>query len=118
MQASLKEVMQQMEELAIIRKSSLPYSSPVVVLKKKDRGNRICVHFRRLNKVTIIDPQPVPSPADSFLGMRGDRHFSNQSINQSMNQSNFYSANIPGEVRLIGATAKSMFNSKIEETLP
>ena len=39
----------------------------------------------------------------------------NQPINQSINQSNFYSANIPGEVRLSGATAKSVFNSKIEE---
>ena len=39
-------------------------------------------------------------------------------INQSINQSNFYSANIPNEARLSGATAKSVFNSKIEETVP
>ena len=37
---------------------------------------------------------------------------------RSINQSNFYSANIPGEARLSGATAKSVFNSKIEETVP
>ena len=41
-----------------------------------------------------------------------------QSINQSINQSNFYSANIPGEARLSDATAKSLLNSKIEETVP
>ena len=39
-------------------------------------------------------------------------------INQSINQSEFYSANIPGEARLSGVTAKSVFNSKIEETVP
>ena len=39
-------------------------------------------------------------------------------INQSINQSNFYSANIPGKARLSGTTAKSVFNSKIEETVP
>ena len=39
-------------------------------------------------------------------------------IYQSINQSNFYSANIPGEARLSGATTKSVFNSKIEETFP
>ena len=37
---------------------------------------------------------------------------------ESINQSNFYSANIPGEARLSGATAKSVFNSKMEETVP
>ena len=60
-----------MEEMGIIQKSSSPYSSPVVV--KKDGGNRICVDFERLKKIAIIDPQPVPSPADSSLGMREDR---------------------------------------------
>ena len=35
-----------------------------------------------------------------------------------INQSKFYSANIPGEARLSGATAESVFNSKIEETVP
>ena len=39
-------------------------------------------------------------------------------INQSINQSNFYNANISGKARLSGATAKSVFNSKIEETTP
>ena len=33
-----------------------------------------------------------------------------------INQSKFYSANIPGKARLSGATAKSVLNSKIEET--
>ena len=56
-QASLKEELQKMEEMGIIRKSGSPYSSPVVVVKKKDGGNRICVDFRRLNKVNVIDNQ-------------------------------------------------------------
>ena len=39
-------------------------------------------------------------------------------INQSINQSNFYSAIIPSKARLSGVPAKSVFNSKIEETVP
>ena len=35
---------------------------------------------------------------------------------QSINQSNVYNVNIPGEDRLNGTTAKSVINSKIEET--
>ena len=33
-------------------------------------------------------------------------------------QSNFYSANIPGEARLSGATAESVLDSNIKETVP
>ena len=40
------------------------------------------------------------------------------SINQSINQSNFYSANISGVARLSGATSKSVLNSKIVEVVP
>ena len=36
----------------------------------------------------------------------------NQASDQSINQSKFYSANIPGEARLSGATAISVFKSK------
>ena len=86
MQASLKEELQQMEEMGIIRKSGSPYSSPVVVVKKKDGCNLICVDFRRLNKVTIIDPQPAPSPADSFLGTREDRYFSKLDLTKGYHQ--------------------------------
>ena len=41
-----------------------------------------------------------------------------QHFNQSINQSNFYSANILGEAMFSGATAKSVLNRKIEETVP
>ena len=49
-------------------------------------GNRICLDFKRLNKVTIIDPQPVPSPVDSFFGMREDRYFSKLDLTKGYHQ--------------------------------
>ena len=35
----------------------------------------------------------------------------------SIDESNFYSTNIPGEARLSGTTAESVFNSKRDETI-
>ncbi|GFR76627.1 Reverse transcriptases (RTs) from retrotransposons domain-containing protein [Elysia marginata] len=55
-----------MEDLEIIRKSSSPYSSPVVVVKKKDGSNRVCIDFRRLNKLFTFDPQPM-KPQRTFF---------------------------------------------------
>ncbi|KAK3750491.1 hypothetical protein RRG08_053861 [Elysia crispata] len=76
LQPSLKKELQHMEDVGIIRKSDSPYASPVVVVKKKDGSNRSCIDFRRLNKITVTNPQPVPSPADSFLVKSEDKYFS------------------------------------------
>ena len=74
-----------MEDLGIIRKSDSPYASPVVVVKE-DGSNRICIDFRRLNKITVTDPQPVPSPAESFLGMSEDKYFSKLDLTKGYHQ--------------------------------
>ena len=75
-----------MEELGIIRKSDPPYASLVVVEKNKGGSNRICIDFRRLNKITVTDPQPVPSSAESFLGMSKDKYFSKLDLTKDYHQ--------------------------------
>ena len=54
---SLKKDITDMMKMGVIRESSSPYASPVVIVKKKDNTNRICVDYRRLNKLTIFDPE-------------------------------------------------------------
>jgi len=46
-----------MIKIGVIRQSSLPYASPVVVVKKKDNTNRVCLDYRKLNKLTVFDPE-------------------------------------------------------------
>ena len=75
-----------MEDLGITRKSDSSYASPVVVVKKRDGSNRICINFRRLNKITVTDPQPVPSLAESFLGMTEEKYFSTLDLTKGYHQ--------------------------------
>ena len=42
-------------EAVIIRPSTSPYSSPMVLVKKKDGKLRVCVEYRQLNAKTIRD---------------------------------------------------------------
>ncbi|KRH92288.1 putative LTR transposable element, partial [Pseudoloma neurophilia] len=40
-------------ELEIIRHSNSKYASPVILVRKKDGGWRLCVDYRKLNALTV-----------------------------------------------------------------
>ena len=50
-----------MIDMNVIRPSESPYSSPVVVVRKRDEINRICIDYRRLNRITLPDSEPMTS---------------------------------------------------------
>lgn len=45
----------------IIRDSCSEYASPIVVVRKKDETNRLCVDYRELNSKIEKDRYPFPS---------------------------------------------------------
>ena len=72
---SLKPVVEhevhKMLQQGVVRPSTSPWSSPVVMVRKKDGGWRFCVDYRKVNSVTRQDTYPLPridATLDSLAG--------------------------------------------------
>ncbi|XP_037526427.1 uncharacterized protein LOC119403570 [Rhipicephalus sanguineus] len=70
-----KEV-REMEKLGIIEKSESPYNSPVILVKKPDGTNRLCIDFRRLNNVLVADSEPMTRTDAVFATVANKKYFS------------------------------------------
>ena len=53
-------------ESGMISPSESAYSSPIVMVKKKDGSMRMCFDYRKLNDVTIKDAHPLPPINQSY----------------------------------------------------
>ena len=56
----IKQHIDEMLENNIIRPSTSPWSSPIVMVKKKSGEDRFCIDFRKLNSVTKQDKYGLP----------------------------------------------------------
>ncbi|CAG2214079.1 Retrovirus-related Pol polyprotein from transposon 17.6,Transposon Ty3-I Gag-Pol polyprotein,Transposon Ty3-G Gag-Pol polyprotein,Retrovirus-related Pol polyprotein from transposon 297 [Mytilus edulis] len=63
-----------MLEANIIRRSNSNYSSPVVLVDKKDKTTRFCIDFRSLNSSTLAIRYPLPV-IDDILTLLGAAKF-------------------------------------------
>ena len=56
----IKRQIKEMLDKGIIRPSTSPCGSPIVLIPKKDGTWRMCVDFRGLNKITLKNRYPLP----------------------------------------------------------
>lgn len=73
---AVRKEIQGMIDMDIIEPSESPYASSIVVAKKSDGSNRICIDYRNLNKVTIFDAEPIPDLEEIKTKISQSRFFS------------------------------------------
>ena len=80
-----KEV-EHMLKAGVIEPTSSPWSSNVVVVKKKDGSLRFCIDYRRLNDITRKDVYPLPRIDACLDAMGGSRFFSTFDLRSGYHQ--------------------------------
>ena len=76
--SELSELRKQLVELldkGFIRPSASPWGTPVLFVKKKDGGLRLCIDYRQLNQVTVKNKYPLPRIDDLFDQLTGSSVF-------------------------------------------
>ena len=65
-----------MLENKVIRPSTSPWSSPIIMVRKNDGSWRFCIDFRKLNSVTHKDAYPLPRIDETLESFAGSTIFS------------------------------------------
>ena len=64
-----------MLQQGIVQPSTSPWSSPVVMVKKRDGTWRFCIDYRKLNAVTHQDAYPLPRIDETLDSLAGSTYF-------------------------------------------
>ena len=70
-----RQFVEDMLATGIIQESNSAWSSPNVLVKKKDGKTRFCIDYLRLNQVMKVDAYPLPRIEDSLNTLGGARFF-------------------------------------------
>ncbi|GFV22366.1 hypothetical protein TNCV_3924261 [Trichonephila clavipes] len=76
----IHEEVQKMLDKGIVQPSESPWSSPDVLVRKKDGSWRFCVDYRKLNSVTKKDVYPLPRIDDTLDCLKGTKFFSSMDL--------------------------------------
>ena len=81
--AHANEQLQNLLDMGVVVPSKSPWSSALVIVKKKGGQWRMCVDFRRLNDMTIKDAFPLPRIDDSIAKLGSAKYYSSVNVSNA-----------------------------------
>ena len=91
----MKEQIEDLQKKGFIRDSTSPWGAPALFVPKKDGSMRMCIDYRKLNRVTIKNKYPLPRIDDLFDQLKGSRYFSKIDLRSGYHQLRIREEDIP-----------------------
>lgn len=82
----VNEKIESLLKAGVIRESSSPFASPILLVKKKDNTDRMCVDYRELNANTRPEHYPLPRIDEQIDRLHGAHYFSSLDMTSGYHQ--------------------------------
>ena len=90
-----RDVIDKLKAQGVIRESSSPWASPILLVRKKDNSVRPVVDYRALNKLCKVYAFPIPKVADCLDSLSGAKFFSTVDMTSGYFQVHVKESDIP-----------------------
>ena len=84
--SEVRDYLRKALDTGIIRESSSPYASPVVLVRKKTGKLRLCCDYRALNAKSRKDAYPLPRIEEALDALKGAKYFCSLDLAHGFNQ--------------------------------